>query len=84
MLQAGRIGIDETKAAAITGRHLGARHARAQHGADRRGAADAKRATHPRVVPGGHGQRQPGRPDDGTDVTGFFNTEYFVENADAG
>jgi cobalt-zinc-cadmium resistance protein CzcA len=33
----------------------------------------------PALVPRGHGRRlEHGRPDDGTDPTGFFNDEFFV------
>ena len=72
-----RLGVS---AASRRGRHLGARHAGPQHGTDRR-AAVIDRARQvlcsfpevPQVV------TQVGRPDDGTDTTGFFNTEYFVD-----
>ena len=60
-------------------RALGARHARAERRA---------RREHPRRQPGQRSAcsfpeatectSQTGRPDDGTDHTGFFNTEYFV------
>ena len=62
-------------------RHLGARHAGAQHRAHRRRARHEPGAPHSGVVSGSDAGRvsQVGRPDDGTDTTGFFNTEYFVD-----
>ena len=62
-------------------RDLGARDAGAQHRADRRnppwriGRASCC-ARFPEVP---QCTSQVGRPDDGTDTTGFFNTEYFVD-----
>ena len=59
---------------------LGARHAGAQHRARPKASALANQArillcSFPEVT---ECTSQVGRPDDGTDTTGFFNTEYFV------
>jgi cobalt-zinc-cadmium resistance protein CzcA len=59
---------------------VGARNFRAQHGANRRrargesGAHNAGSFPEVTIV-----TSQVGRPDDGTDTTGFFNTEYCVD-----
>ena len=61
-------------------RHLGARHAGAQHRPHRRHPADEPGARHSASFPEvTQVVSQVGRPDDGTDTTGFFNTEYFVD-----
>ena len=62
-------------------RHLGARHAGAKHRARPKASAVANQArvilcSFPEVP---QCTSQVGRPDDGTDTTGFFNTEYFVD-----
>jgi hypothetical protein len=72
-----RVGVS---AASGRGRHLGARHAGAVHRADRGRCAGEPRSnllcSFPEVP---QCTSQTGRPDDGTDTTGFFNTEFFVD-----
>ena len=73
--RADRLGVS---AASGRRRHLGARHAGAKHRSHRR---HRRGMNHARVIIASFPEvtqvvSQVGRPDDGTDTTGFFNTEY--------
>ena len=60
--------------------HLGPWHARALHRSHRKPPRHERGAHQARRISRGHKVvSQTGRPDDGTDTTGFFNTEYFVD-----
>ena len=75
----GLIGSDS--AASRRRRHLGARHISAEHRTERGHTAGEPGPGLARVLPRGHcGHKSSGTArDDGTDTTGFFNTEYFVD-----